>query len=67
MGDVLSIIAIAVLLGLVFVSVRMQRAGTAEARAEADARAEGDAAQHERSLASRAEVRAAQARADTAD
>ena len=59
MGDVLSIVAIVVLLALIAVSVRKQRLGMAQARAVEDSRAEGGDVQHQRSLRQRAEVRAA--------
>jgi hypothetical protein len=59
MGDVLSIIAIAVLLVLVVVSVQKQRASRVQEDAELSNRVGSDNAQAERSAALRAEVRAA--------
>jgi hypothetical protein len=59
MGDVLSIIAIAVLMVLVVVSVQKQRASKVHEDAELSARVGTDDAQAERSAAIRAEVRAA--------
>ena len=58
MGDVLSIIAIVVLVSLAVISVRMQRATVANEDAELEARVGADGAQWERSAALRAEVRA---------
>jgi hypothetical protein len=60
MGDILSIIAIAVLVVLVVVSVRMQRAAVAGEDEELQARVGADGAQAERSARLRAEVRAEQ-------
>ncbi len=60
MGDVLSIIAIAVLMTLVVVSVQRQRAARATEDAELKTRVGSDGAQQERSARVRAEVRAAQ-------
>ena len=60
MGDVLSIIAIAVLMVLIVVSVRKQRAATINEDAELQLRVGSDGAQAERSAQVRAEVRAAQ-------
>jgi hypothetical protein len=59
MGDVLSIIAIAVLLVLVVVSVQKQRASKVHEEEELGARIGADGAQAERAAAIRAEVRAA--------
>ena len=59
MGDVLSIIAIAMLLVLVVVSVQRQRASRVHEDAELSARIGADGAQAERSAQVRAEVRAA--------
>jgi ribosomal protein L15E len=59
MGDVLSIVAIAVLLVLVVVSVQRQRASRVHEDAELSARLGADGAQAERSAQLRAEVRAA--------
>ena len=56
MGDILSIIAIAVLVVLAVVSVRRQRAATAGEDAELEARVGADGAQQERAAAIRAEV-----------
>ena len=58
MGDILSILAVAVLLALIVVSVRKQRAATANESAELEARVGSDNAQRERSMAHRARVRA---------
>ncbi len=60
MGDVLSIVAVAVLLVLIVVSVRKQRAMTAGDDAELQARLGSDDAQRARSTAHRAKIRAAQ-------
>ncbi len=60
MGDILSILAIAVLLVLIVVSVRKQRAMTAGEDADLQTRVGADGAQRERSMAERARVRAAQ-------
>jgi hypothetical protein len=59
MEDVLSIILIAVLLVLIVVSVTKQRRTAAGQRDEAATRAGSGAAQYERSMRSRAEVRQA--------
>ena len=59
MGDVLSIIAIAVLLVLLVVSVRRQRAIAAQNHAQERGRIGNDEAQRERSMRRRAEARAA--------
>jgi uncharacterized membrane protein len=59
MGELLSIIAIVVLLALVVVSVTRQRASMTQTKAEEDARTEGADVQRERSMARRAEARAA--------
>jgi hypothetical protein len=59
MGDVLSIIAIAVLMVLVVVSVQKQRASRVHEDAELSARIGTDGAQAERAARIRAEVRAA--------
>ena len=61
MGVVLGIIAIAVLLVLVIVSLRLQLGTRATERQEADDRAHTGQAQHEESLRRRAGVRAAPA------
>jgi len=58
MGDILSIVAIAVLMALVVVSVRRQRAATADEGAELEGRLGTDGAQQERSARLREEVRA---------
>jgi len=63
MGDVLSILAIFLLVGLVIVSVAKQRAGMSQAKTDADARIEGADAQRERSIQRRAEARTAHDRA----
>jgi hypothetical protein len=60
MGEVLSIVAIAVLMVLIVVSVRRQRAAAAHEAAEARTRIGSDEAQHERSMRHRAEARSAQ-------
>jgi hypothetical protein len=57
MGELLSIIAIVVLLALVVVSVTRQRAGMTQTRADEEARTEGADVQRERSMARRAEAR----------
>ena len=59
MGDVLSIIAIALLLTVLVMSVRRQRANAAAERAQAPARAGADGAQYERSMRNRAAARQA--------
>jgi hypothetical protein len=59
MGDVLSIIAVAVLLVLIVMSVRKQRTLAAATQAEVDDRIGLDNAQYDRSVARRAEARAA--------
>ena len=59
MGDLLSIIAIVLLLALVAVSVRKQRVGMTQTKADEDARTAGDDVQRQRSLRRRAEARAA--------
>jgi hypothetical protein len=59
MGDVLSIIAIAVLMVLVVISVQKQRATKVHEDEELSARVGSDGAQYERSQRMRAEVRAA--------
>lgn len=56
MGDVLSVVGIAVLLVLLVVSVRRVRAQTVTDQMEADSRV-GDATQQERSARHRADVR----------
>jgi hypothetical protein len=58
MGDALSIIAIVLLLALVAVSVRKQRAGATQANLDTEARNAGADVQRERSLRRRAEARA---------
>jgi hypothetical protein len=61
MGDLLSIVAIAVLMVLIVVSVRRQRVSAALEAAEAQDRIGSDGAQHERSMRARAgAVKAAQ-------
>jgi hypothetical protein len=61
MGDLLSFVAIAVLMVLIVVSVRRQRATAAVVAAEAHDRIGSDGAQHERSMRARAgAVKAAQ-------
>ncbi len=59
MGTVLSIIAIALLLTVLLMSVRKQRATAAAERAEAPTRAGADGAQYERSVHNRAVARQA--------
>ena len=59
MGDVLSIIAIVGLLALVVISVTRQRAGMSQTKADEDARTEGADIQRDRSMARRAEAKAA--------
>jgi type II secretory pathway pseudopilin PulG len=59
MGVVLSIIGIAALTVLIVVSMRMRRAAAAQERAGLQSRIGLDGAQHERSMARRAEARAA--------
>jgi uncharacterized membrane protein len=61
MGDILSILVIAVLLVLIVVSVRRQRAATAHDESELATRVGADDAQRERSAAQRAKVRAGSA------
>jgi hypothetical protein len=61
MGEILSILAIAVLLVLIVVSVRRQRAATAHEDDKLQARIGLDDAQRERSAAHRAKVRAGSA------
>jgi hypothetical protein len=58
MGDILSILAIAVLLALIVVSVRRQRAATANEDEQLQTRIGTDDAQRERSAAQRAKIRA---------
>jgi hypothetical protein len=60
MGEVLSIFAIAVLMVLIVVSLRRQRALAANDEAQARTRIGYDEAQHERSMQRRAESKAAQ-------
>jgi len=57
MGELLSVIAIVVLLGLVVVSVTRQRAGMTQTKADEEARTEGAGVQRERSMRRRAEAR----------
>jgi hypothetical protein len=59
MGDVLSIIAIALLLTVLVMSVRKQRATASAERAQAGTRAGADGAQYERSVRNRAVARQA--------
>jgi hypothetical protein len=59
MGELLSIVAIVVLLALIAVSVRKQHAGMAQTQAVEHARKEGGDVQRQRSLRRRAEARAA--------
>ena len=59
MGEVLSIVAIALLLALVAISVRKQRAGMTLERADEAERTEGADVQRQRSIRRRAEARAA--------
>jgi hypothetical protein len=59
MGDALSIVAIVGLLVLVAISVRKQRLVMTHTRADERARTDGDDVQRQRSLARRADVRAA--------
>jgi hypothetical protein len=59
MGTVLSIIAIALLLTVLLMSVRKQRATAAADRAQAPTRAGADGAQYERSMRNRAAARQA--------
>jgi hypothetical protein len=61
MGDILSILAIAVLLALIVVSVRRQRAATANEDEELQTRIGTDDAQRERSATQRAKIRAGSA------
>jgi hypothetical protein len=60
MGDVLSILVVAVLAALIVVSMRRQRLATATSDADLKDRVGADGAQRERSMAERAKVRAAQ-------
>ena len=61
MGDLLSFVAVAVLMVLIVVSVRRQRASAAVEAANAEDRIGFDGAQHERSMRARAgAVKAAQ-------
>jgi predicted Holliday junction resolvase-like endonuclease len=59
MGEVMSIIAIVLLLALVAISVRKQRAGMTQAKVETEARNVGADVQRQRSLSRRAEAKAA--------
>jgi len=59
MGELLSILAVMLLLGLIVYSVSKQRSGMGEARAEEEARTAGDDMQRQRSLKRRADARAA--------
>jgi hypothetical protein len=54
MGDLLSVVAIAVLMVLIVVSVRRQRVAAAVVAAETQDRIGSDGAQHERSMRARA-------------
>jgi hypothetical protein len=58
MGDALSIIAIVLLLALVAVSVRKQRVGLTQTKADEEARTAGGDVQRQRSLRRRADARA---------
>ena len=62
MGEVLSIIAIFLLVGLVIVSVTKQRAGMSQTKAEEDARTAGADVQRDRSVQRRADAVAARDR-----
>jgi hypothetical protein len=62
MGELLSIIAIVLLVGLVIVSVTKQRAGMSQTKAEEDARTAGADVQRERSIQRRADAVAARDR-----
>jgi hypothetical protein len=59
MGEVLSIIAIALLLALVAISVRKQRVGVTQEKAHEAVRTAGAGVQRERSMRRRAEARSA--------
>jgi hypothetical protein len=59
MGELLSILAVVLLLGLIVYSVSKQRGGMSEARAEEEARTAGGDVQRQRSLKRRADARAA--------
>ena len=59
MEDIVSIIAIVMLLLVLVASVRKQRANAAYKRAQTPARAGADGAQYERSMRHRAEARQA--------
>jgi len=59
MGDLLSFVAIAVLMVLIVVSVRRQRVAAAVVAADAHDRIGSDGAQHERSMRARAGAQAA--------
>ena len=63
MDDLLSILAIVLLLGLVVVSVAKQRVLTSHAKADEDARVDGADVQRERSIQRRADAVAARDRA----
>jgi hypothetical protein len=58
MGEMLSIIAIVVLLALVVYSVSKQRGGMTQAKADEDARTAGATVQRDRSMRRRAEANA---------
>jgi hypothetical protein len=58
MGDALSIVAIVLLVALVAVSVRKQRAGASQATIDTEARNVDADVQRQRSLRRRAEARA---------
>ena len=60
MGDILSILIVAVLAVLIVVSVRKQRALAANTDADLELRVGADGAQRERSMEHRAKIRAAQ-------
>jgi hypothetical protein len=59
MGDVLAIVALAVLAGLIVLSAKRQREGAASEKQEAKARSNVGSAQHERSSARLAAARSA--------
>jgi len=59
MGELLSILAVVLLLALIVYSVSKQRGGMGEARAEEEARTAGGDVQRQRSLKRRADARAA--------
>jgi hypothetical protein len=59
MGEILSIVAIALMLTLVAISVRKQRAGITQEKADEAERTAGADVQRQRSIRRRAEARAA--------